>query len=91
MKLPNAESAIVDIRKIRDYYLPPVHPRGKPKARVFELVLGITAEDSIMLAGVLERAAAENELQSVTRSASLFAASNSRPFSAYVSSSACPR
>jgi hypothetical protein len=46
MKLPNGESAILDLRKIHDYCLSLVHPRGKHKARVFELVLGMTAEDS---------------------------------------------
>ena|SRR5271165_6668765 len=61
MKLPHGESAIVDLRKIYDYCLSSVHPRGKHKARVFELVLGMTGEDSLALAGVLKRIAAENE------------------------------
>lgn len=61
MKLPNGESAILDRRKIHDYCLSPFHPRGKHKARVFELVLGMTAEDSDLLTAVLQRAASENE------------------------------
>ena len=61
MKLPTGESAILDLRKIHDYCLSLVHPRGKHKARVFELVLGMTAEDSVVLAGALQRVAAENE------------------------------
>jgi hypothetical protein len=62
MKLPNGESAILDLRKIHDYCLSLVHPRGRHKARVFELVLGMTVEDSLVLAGVLRRVAAENDV-----------------------------
>jgi hypothetical protein len=61
MKLPNGESAIVDLRKIRDYCLSSVHPRGKHKARVFESVLKMKAQDSVDLASTLQRVAAENE------------------------------
>ena len=61
MKLPDGESAILDLRKIHDYCLSPVHPRGKHKARVFELVLGMTGEDTVVLAGALQRVAAEHE------------------------------
>ena len=61
MKLPNGELAILDLRKIHDYTLSLVHPRGKHKARIFELVLGLTAEDSLVLTGALLRAAAETE------------------------------
>ena len=61
MKLPNGESAMLDLRKVHDYCLSLVHPRGKHKARVFEVALGLTAEDSVILAGALYRAAAENE------------------------------
>jgi hypothetical protein len=46
MKIPNAERAFVDIRKLRDYCLSMEHPRGKHKARVFRLKLGLTAEDA---------------------------------------------
>ena len=35
MKLPNAETAIVDDAKVRDYLLSPEHPVGRFKARVF--------------------------------------------------------
>jgi hypothetical protein len=35
MKLPNAEKAVVDIVKLRDYSLNPHHPEGKHKARAF--------------------------------------------------------
>jgi hypothetical protein len=51
-KLPNAEKAVVEVRKLRDYCLSPEHPRGKHKARVFASALGLTRED----AGVLREA-----------------------------------
>jgi hypothetical protein len=46
LKLPNAENAIVDIAKIRDYCLNPDHPEGKHKARVFLNKLGVTKSDA---------------------------------------------
>ena len=46
MKLPNAELAIIDIEKIRDYCLNQDHPRGKHKARVFERDLGLTTGET---------------------------------------------
>jgi len=57
MKLPYAESAIVDVRKLRDYCLSAAHPRGKHKARVFASALGLTAEDSDEFADALRDAA----------------------------------
>lgn len=44
MKLPNAERAVVDIEKLRDYSLNQNHPEGKHKARVFLASLGFTAD-----------------------------------------------
>ena len=41
MRLPNAENALVDIAKLRDYSLNPNHPEGKHKARAFERKVGI--------------------------------------------------
>ena len=46
MVIPNAEHAVVDIRKLRDYCLDPLHPEGKHKARLFAAALGITADDA---------------------------------------------
>ena len=46
MKLPNANRAIVEIKKLRDYCLNTSHPRGRHKARVFATALGISAEDA---------------------------------------------
>jgi hypothetical protein len=61
MRLPNAESALVDMRKIREYCLSPHHPRGRHKARVFETVLGITDRDSEELEETLRQAILDNE------------------------------
>jgi hypothetical protein len=44
MMIPNAERAVVDIRKLRDYCLNPSHDEGKHKARLFAAALGMTAE-----------------------------------------------
>ena len=49
MKIPNAENAVADIRKLREYCLNPDHPRGKHKARVFESVLGVMRTDAEFL------------------------------------------
>jgi hypothetical protein len=46
MKLPHADHAIIDIAKLRDYSLNPLHPEGKHKARVFASLLGFTAADA---------------------------------------------
>ena len=49
MLIPNAERALVDIRKLRDYCLNPMHPEGKHKARLFAAALGMTAYDAEQL------------------------------------------
>ncbi|HEY5871460.1 MAG TPA: hypothetical protein VI542_38790 [Candidatus Tectomicrobia bacterium] len=46
MTLPNAERAMVDIRKWRDYCLNPLHDEGQHKARLFATTLGMTADDA---------------------------------------------
>lgn len=61
MKLPNGESAIVDVAKLRDYCLSPTHPRGRHKARVFASVLGIIAAKAEQLRDALLKAAIGNE------------------------------
>jgi hypothetical protein len=53
MIIPNAESAIVDIRKLRDYCLNPEHDEGKHKARLFLSILGMTAENAEELRQIL--------------------------------------
>jgi hypothetical protein len=39
--LPNARSAVLDLRKLEEYCLSRLHPRGRHKARVFQEALGI--------------------------------------------------
>lgn len=46
MQLPNGEHASVPLEKLRDYCLNLTHRVGGHKARVFESVLGLTAEDA---------------------------------------------
>ena len=64
MRLPNADAAVVDIAKLRNYCLNPEHPEGKHKARVFLDKLSITKNDAeqlrqAILEGVLHAEAAE--------------------------------
>jgi len=61
MKLPNADHAVVDIAKLRDYCLSADHPRGRHKARVFAAALGLTAGDSATLQDALAQAAQKEE------------------------------
>jgi len=53
MKLPNADYAVADIRKLRDYCLNPMHDEGKHKARLFKSALGMTTENADELRGIL--------------------------------------
>jgi hypothetical protein len=53
MKLPNAENAVVDIAKLRDYSLNPNHPEGKHKARVFQRKVGIRRDHAERLRQVI--------------------------------------
>ncbi len=53
MKVPNADSAVVDIRKLRDYCLNPEHREGKYKAHLFATILGITVNDAEALRDIL--------------------------------------
>ncbi len=46
MKIPNADRAVVDSVKLRDYCLNKRHPRGKHKAWLFESLLGLTNVDA---------------------------------------------
>jgi len=64
MKVPNADHALVDIRKLRDYCLDPAHRTGKHKARVFLAALGMTADDAEVLRNALLTAVREYEAES---------------------------
>lgn len=63
MKLPSAESAIVDPAKVRDYLLSPDHPVGHAKARFFTS-LGFTREHWAELRDALLRLAREADAES---------------------------
>lgn len=62
MFVPNAEHAVVDLRKLRDYCLNPLHDDGKHKARLFAAV-GITVNDAEALRGVLLQVVKTHEAQ----------------------------
>lgn len=53
MKIPNAENAFVDIRKLRDYALNSEHHVGQHKALLFASLLGMTIEDAEALRNTL--------------------------------------
>ena len=56
MPIPHAERAIVDIRKLRDYCLNPMHAEGQHKARLFVAALDMTADDAEDLRALLLQA-----------------------------------
>ena len=55
MIIPNADRAVIDIRKLRDYCLNPAHSEGKHKARLFSAKLGITRQDAEALREILSK------------------------------------
>ena len=61
-KLPNAEHAVIPMKKLVDYCLNPDHPRGKDKARVFAAVLSLTRSDAAQLANLVQQAARQGEV-----------------------------
>ena len=61
MKLPNAERAVVEIEKLRDYSLDPDHDKVKHKARVFRSALGFTQADAARLRQMVLAAAHAEE------------------------------
>ena len=63
MKIPNAEHAIVDLRKLRDYCLNPQHNRGKHKARLFTALLGMDSNDAEELRNALLEAVRKQDAQ----------------------------
>ncbi len=56
MKIPNAERAIVDIGKLRDYCLNSEHNDGKHKAHLFSAALGMGINDAEALRDALLQA-----------------------------------
>jgi hypothetical protein len=66
MRIPNAENAILDIGKLRDYCLNSVHTKGKDKARVFVSALGIKQTDAPWLrAEILRRLTSAEAVQQI--------------------------
>lgn len=63
MKIPNAERAVVDIRKLREYCLNPQHSRGKHKARLFTSLLGMDSDDAEGLRNALLEAVKKQDAQ----------------------------
>ena len=61
MKIPNAERAVVDIRKLRNYCLNPDHDTGKHKARLFATLLGMGSNDAEALRNALLEAVKTHE------------------------------
>jgi hypothetical protein len=61
MKLPHADQAVVDIAKLRDYSLNPLHPEGKHKARVFAATLGFSTSDAEKLLAMIVAAISTEE------------------------------
>ncbi|MGD9564223.1 MAG: DUF6883 domain-containing protein [Pyrinomonadaceae bacterium] len=53
MRVPNADKAFIDMRKLAEYSLDPTHNVGKNKAMVFAKVLGLTQSDASELAEAL--------------------------------------
>jgi hypothetical protein len=58
--LPNANQADLDLRKLSDYCLNPLHPRGRHKARVFRAA-GISRGDAAWLKQALLEGVCEND------------------------------
>jgi len=56
MQLPNAELALIDLNKLRNYSLNPQHRRGKDKARLFTAILGLTQDDALILQALIKKA-----------------------------------
>lgn len=63
MKIPNANHAVVDISKLRNYILNPTHRTGKHKARIFAASLGITTDDAEVLRDILLQAVRKNDAE----------------------------
>jgi hypothetical protein len=62
MTLPNAERALVEDAKVRDYLLSPEHPVGRGKARFFA-ALGFTRDGWPLLRDALLAVAREGEAE----------------------------
>ncbi len=61
VRIPNAEQAFVDIRKLRDYALNTEHRVGKHKALLFATRLGIKLDNSEELRSLLLQAVKDHD------------------------------
>lgn len=61
--IPNAENAVVDIRKLREYCLNSDHSQGKHKARLFSSILGMNPDDAESLREILLEIVKTNEAE----------------------------
>lgn len=59
MKLPNGDKAIIDDEKLLDFVLNDQHRYGKDHAYLFRSLLGITAENCLVLREALRDAAVQ--------------------------------
>jgi hypothetical protein len=64
VKLPHHDGVEIDIRKIRDYLLSPVHPVGRFKARVFK-ALGFDVATVEAFVAEVRRIASEGDVSEV--------------------------
>lgn len=67
MKLPNADRAVAEARKVREYLLAFDHPIGRAKARFFR-ALGFDQRAWVRLQEALQRHAVEGEAEEQSRS-----------------------
>jgi hypothetical protein len=63
--LPNPDQAVLDTRKMEDYCLNPLHPRGRHKARVFREALHLQRSDAAWLRETLLEAARSCEASQI--------------------------
>lgn len=56
MLVPNAENALVEIEKLTEYCLNPLHEVGGDKSRVFKSALGLSVGDAKELSDLLKTA-----------------------------------
>ena len=63
MPIPNAENAVVDIRKLRDYCLNAEYENGKYKAQMFSSILNMTVDDAEVLRQTLLEVVITHEAQ----------------------------
>lgn len=61
MRVPNAENAVIDIRKLRDYVLNPDYVEGRHKAILWRAALNISAVDAEELSPLLLEAVRSND------------------------------